>query len=412
MTATAIKATQGDLRGGPGPLGLRLLGRAQRHLDLPRHARRRQRHADAPRTASSRSRAPPRSSRSRSASRAVPRPRAGRGVLRRRRPPRGHASARARSSWRGRPGHGRRASSTIAGITKEVTATGTYQEPIDGPRRQRARRVRAGDDVRPPRLRLRLADGAAERRRRPRLGRTLNVHLELIKAGRRTRSDEHEGPWASPDRCGATPTTPRLLRAAAELLPPGAELELVEIGDLPLYNEDLDTDPAPAAVAAPARGDRLGRRDRDQHPRVQRLDPGRAEERDRLGLAPFPRQRLQGQAGAGDRRLTGLFGAVWAQAEVRKVLDHIGADVLDTELPVGQAHEAFGDAELRRATPRRRARAPARGAGRAGARPGSASRSRPSRPALGVARPRRAAAPSAASTSAAARLPAWIAPSK
>ena len=37
---------------------------------------------------------------------------------------------------------------------------------------------------------------------------------------------------------------------------------------------------------------------------------------------------------------TGLFGAVWAQAEARKVLGHIGADVVDTELPVGQAHEA------------------------------------------------------------------------
>ena len=40
---------------------------------------------------------------------------------------------------------------------------------------------------------------------------------------------------------------------------------------------------------------------------------------------------------------TGLFGAVWAQAEVRKVLETIGADVIDSELPVGQAHIAFGD---------------------------------------------------------------------
>jgi chromate reductase len=40
---------------------------------------------------------------------------------------------------------------------------------------------------------------------------------------------------------------------------------------------------------------------------------------------------------------TGLFGAVWAQAETRKVLGILGADVLDGELPVGQAHMAFGD---------------------------------------------------------------------
>ena len=50
---------------------------------------------------------------------------------------------------------------------------------------------------------------------------------------------------------------------------------------------------------------------------------------------------------------TGIFGAVWAQAEVRKALAAMGARVLDDEVPVGQAHEAFGpdgalkDPELR-----------------------------------------------------------------
>ena len=37
----------------------------------------------------------------------------------------------------------------------------------------------------------------------------------------------------------------------------------------------------------------------------------------------------------------GMFGAVWAQAELRKVLAASGARVLDAELPVGRAHEAF-----------------------------------------------------------------------
>jgi chromate reductase, NAD(P)H dehydrogenase (quinone) len=39
---------------------------------------------------------------------------------------------------------------------------------------------------------------------------------------------------------------------------------------------------------------------------------------------------------------TGVFGAVWAQAELRKVLRHAGAAVLDDELPVGQATDALG----------------------------------------------------------------------
>jgi len=38
---------------------------------------------------------------------------------------------------------------------------------------------------------------------------------------------------------------------------------------------------------------------------------------------------------------TGLFGAVWAQAEARKVLASLGANVLEHELPVGMADSAF-----------------------------------------------------------------------
>ena len=52
---------------------------------------------------------------------------------------------------------------------------------------------------------------------------------------------------------------------------------------------------------------------------------------------PFPDNALRGKPVAVVGASTGLFGAVWAQAEARKVLETIGADVLDTELPVGQA---------------------------------------------------------------------------
>jgi chromate reductase len=36
-----------------------------------------------------------------------------------------------------------------------------------------------------------------------------------------------------------------------------------------------------------------------------------------------------------------MFGAVWSQAELRKVLAAIGARVLDLELPVGRASTRF-----------------------------------------------------------------------
>ena len=38
---------------------------------------------------------------------------------------------------------------------------------------------------------------------------------------------------------------------------------------------------------------------------------------------------------------TGLFGAVWAQAELRKVLAAMGARVAEVEVAVGQAAEKF-----------------------------------------------------------------------
>ena len=138
----------------------------------------------------------------------------------------------------------------------------------------------------------------------------------------------------------------RLLRAAAELLPSGAELELVGIGELPIYNEDLDTDPAPEPV----------RRLRDaissadaiviSTPEYNASIPGGLKNAIDWASRPFPDNAFKGKPVLVIGASTGLFGAVWAQAEVRKVLDHIGAQVLDSEFPVGQAHDAVGDAEL------------------------------------------------------------------
>ena len=52
---------------------------------------------------------------------------------------------------------------------------------------------------------------------------------------------------------------------------------------------------------------------------------------------------LAGKAAAAIGASPGRFGAQRAQADVRRVLDAIGADVLDHELPVPRAYEAFGE---------------------------------------------------------------------
>ena len=52
---------------------------------------------------------------------------------------------------------------------------------------------------------------------------------------------------------------------------------------------------------------------------------------------------LQNKPAAVIGATTGRFGAVWAQAELRKVLASAGARVVDLELPSRKAHEAFDD---------------------------------------------------------------------
>jgi len=62
---------------------------------------------------------------------------------------------------------------------------------------------------------------------------------------------------------------------------------------------------------------------------------------------PFPDNVLRDKPSAVMGASTGLFGAVWAQAEVRKTLKASGAHVLESELPVGMADAAFaGDDTL------------------------------------------------------------------
>lgn len=135
-----------------------------------------------------------------------------------------------------------------------------------------------------------------------------------------------------------------LLRAAAELLPPGVELDVYDgLRDLPPYDADRDLDPADPAVEelreaiADADGVLIAT------PEYNGSIPGFLKNALDWASRPFPANALQGKPVAVIGASTGLFGAVWAQAELRKVLGIIGADVIDLELPIGQAEAAFTD---------------------------------------------------------------------
>jgi chromate reductase len=135
-----------------------------------------------------------------------------------------------------------------------------------------------------------------------------------------------------------------LLRAAARSLPSGVELEVYDgLADLPHYDADLDVDPAPEAVARL----RTAIEEADgvliSTPEFNGSIPGALKNALDWASRPFPDNALRGKPVAVVGASTGLFGAAWAQAEVRKVLGIIGADTLTHELPVGQAHTAFSD---------------------------------------------------------------------
>jgi chromate reductase len=134
----------------------------------------------------------------------------------------------------------------------------------------------------------------------------------------------------------------RLLRAAAQMLPPGAELELFDgLAAVPPYNEDDDVEPAPEAVQrlrdAIADSDAL----LIATPEYNASIPGVLKNAIDWASRPFPDNVLRAKPVAVIGASTGLFGAVWAQAELRKALRHTGAHVLDDEVPVGRADQAF-----------------------------------------------------------------------
>ncbi|MGH3768664.1 MAG: NADPH-dependent FMN reductase [Pseudonocardiaceae bacterium] len=143
----------------------------------------------------------------------------------------------------------------------------------------------------------------------------------------------------------------RLLGAATVELPPDATLEVFDgLGDIPPYNEDIA---APAVVLALRIAVTAADAILIATPEYNGSVPGHLKNALDWASRPFPANSLRDKPVAVMGASTGLFGAVWAQAELRKVLRTIGARVLEAELPVGQAHEAFtadgglADADLR-----------------------------------------------------------------
>jgi chromate reductase len=133
----------------------------------------------------------------------------------------------------------------------------------------------------------------------------------------------------------------KLLRAAGELVEQrGADFELFDrLKAIPPYDEDDDIRPGPAAVAQL----RQAIADADAvlfaTPEYNSSIPGVLKNAVDWASRPLATSPLRNKSVAVIGASTGMFGAVWAQAELRKVLGATGARVAEVELAVGHAHE-------------------------------------------------------------------------
>jgi chromate reductase, NAD(P)H dehydrogenase (quinone) len=133
-----------------------------------------------------------------------------------------------------------------------------------------------------------------------------------------------------------------LLRAAANALPSGVgHVWLDGIAALPPYSEDDDGERAPAAVESLRRTIAAAQAVLIATPEYNGAIPGGLKNAVDWASRPFPLNAWRGKPVAVIGASTGIFGAVWAQEQLRKSLALAGARVVDSELAVGSAHDAF-----------------------------------------------------------------------
>jgi chromate reductase len=134
----------------------------------------------------------------------------------------------------------------------------------------------------------------------------------------------------------------RLLAAAAQLLPADVEYVRFEgLKALPPFDEDDEPNPGPAVEHLRAEF---------ATPEYNSSIPGQLKNAIDWASRPFEETVMRNRNAAVIGASTSMFGAVWAQAELRKILGAAGARVIDRELAVSYAEEQF-DAEGRLTEP-------------------------------------------------------------
>jgi chromate reductase len=138
-----------------------------------------------------------------------------------------------------------------------------------------------------------------------------------------------------------------LLRAAAERLPAGVDLvEYERLRDIPPYDADVEAEGTPAVVEELRAAVREADAVLIATPEYNHSIPGQLKNALDWISRPAGKSALMGKPAAAIGASTGMFGAVWAQAEARKVLGALGGRVVEAELPIPRAQEQYADGRL------------------------------------------------------------------
>jgi chromate reductase len=137
-----------------------------------------------------------------------------------------------------------------------------------------------------------------------------------------------------------------LLRAAASLLPSGTEFEIYDgLRYVPPFDEDVEREEGHAPASVQRLRAAIGAADAVliATPEYNHSVPGHLKNALDWVSRPYATNTLRNKPVAVMGASTGVFGAVWAQADLRKVLAAIGARVVDREVPVPTADEIVRD---------------------------------------------------------------------
>lgn len=135
----------------------------------------------------------------------------------------------------------------------------------------------------------------------------------------------------------------KLAKALVALAPPQLRLELVPIGQLPLYNQDADGDPPPQWVAF---RDRIRRADAVLFvtPEYNRSVPGVLKNAIDVGSRPYGQSAWDGKPGGVISASPGAIGGFGANHHLRQSLVFLNVPVLQQpEAYLGGADKLFNE---------------------------------------------------------------------